>query len=196
MSQWWSMRCASHSTMLVHAWGEWNIYFFFNVHIKFSCFLHSTCLCARVEWLIHACCAQTHTYSHPVSSPSRFSITTEGLHWPETDVVAWKPQLLHPEAFCHPVAHFPSHLVPVTISLHASVSLWEANLSAFPAMCLGNLFPGQPGYQIPSQRLLAGASFVYTFFPPIYLFLQGCGLVWADVDKEVEGREIYMLYDA
>lgn len=145
------------------------IYTFFNFHIKFSCFLHSTCLCAHVEWLIH---------------------------WPETDVGAWKPQFLHPEAFRHPVAQFPSHLVPVTISLHASVSLWEDNLSAFPAMCLGNLFPGQPGYQILSQRLLAGTSFVYTFPPLLYLFLQGCGLVWADVDKEVEGREKYILYDA
>ena len=45
----------------------------------------------------------------------------------------------------------------------SSVSLWEANLSAFAMMCLGNLFPGQPGYQIFSQRLLTGASFVYTF---------------------------------
>lgn len=57
-------------------------------------------------------------------------------------------------------------------------------------MCLGNLFPGQPGYQILSQRLMAGASFVYTFF---FFSLQGCRLVCTDVDKKRwRGEEKYI----
>ncbi|KAM7380460.1 hypothetical protein PAMP_003753 [Pampus punctatissimus] len=56
-----------------------------------------------------------------------------------------------------PLVYFlASPSVSLSVSQLSSVSLWEANLSAFPMVCLGNLFPGQPGYQILSQRLFAG----------------------------------------
>lgn len=85
---------------------------------------------------------------------------TESVCWPTKTSIPPPLGLL-----ANLVVHFlPSPSVFLCVCLSALFRLaLGGQPSAFPMMCLGNLFPGQPGYQILSQWLLAGASFVYTF---------------------------------
>lgn len=130
----------------------------------------STCLCIHVEWVIHACGREasqpTRIHTLSGSHPASPSIPAACIHsyWVMITTSAWWPTKPPHSPALRAIISCCLRLCLLSVCQFLSpVSLWEANLSAFPMMCLGNLFPGQPGYQILSQRLLAGASFVYTF---------------------------------
>ncbi len=123
--------------------------------------------------VVHEASRPTHFLTLPgsqaacVSLPrALYTCILKDIDW--ICVVAWT-SVPPPVGFSQPVVGiFPAVFVCVSVYQSAFFRLaLGGQPPAFPMMCLGNLFPGQPGYQILSQRLLAGASFCLHFS---YLF--------------------------
>lgn len=90
---------------------------------------------------------EPRAHIHPIIKTEN---VRSGLNLCSANLWGWRPSLWN----------IPS---AVSVTQPCSVSLREANLSAYPMMCLRNRFPGQPGYQILSEAPSPGASFIYTF---------------------------------
>ncbi len=145
--------------------------FFLSLSLAVSSPAHACVLMWNESFMpvVHEASQPTHILTLPGSHEASVSIPRAYIHiyWiiiTKSVRRSTKPPVPPPLGFSQVLVYFlPSPSVSLSVSQPSSVSLWEANLSAFPMMCLGNLFPGQPGYQILSQRLLAGASFCLHF---------------------------------
>lgn len=116
---------------------------------------------------------EPRSHIHPIIKTEN---VRSGLNLCATNLWGWRPSLWN----------IPS---AVSVTQPCSVSLWEANLSAFPMMCLRNRFPGQP-------NTLRGSFARRVFYLHFPVSLQGCRLIQTSRGGECErviGEKIHLV---